>query len=59
MGKEFDLWQAELQRVIAEHIGNLRIDVGLLPVHDVAAARGFQPVSDVRRIMHGAGHITR
>ena len=39
-----DLGQAQLQRVVAEHVGHGLVELGLLPRQQVAAGRGLEPL---------------
>ena len=44
--EQIELWQPELQRVVAEHINNQRVNPGLFPGHDVASLWRVQPGID-------------
>ena len=44
--QQIELRQAKLERVVAEQIGNHRVDPGLFPRHHVAPLRRVEPVID-------------
>ena len=57
----FELGQAELQRVEAEHVGDGLVEMALLPGEEVLSRRGLQPLGQLydRAFRHEPDRRTR